>query len=147
MTNRCGICVLNVSLTLNGMVHKRGGVGLYKPRPNIKTGLVFQVDARVLLRCLSKTKPLPYMVDTCLLPEHIIVGYFQVYFPFFIYSSLWTFFSGTVNKFTLHESAFASEPSFLNPFTDSHSPLEDELVSSSSSICESLCNFFRSLNL
>ncbi len=49
--------MLNVSLTFKWYGPTKGaGFGLYKPRPNIKTGLVFQVDARVLLRCLSKTQ-------------------------------------------------------------------------------------------
>ncbi len=81
------VCVLNVSLTFKWYGPTKGaGFGLYKPRPDIKTGLVFQVDARVLLRCLSKTEtPFVYMVDTCLLPEHIIVGLFSgLFFPFFL---------------------------------------------------------------
>ncbi len=73
------------------------------------------------------------MVDTCLLPEHIIVGLlsglFSLFYIFFTVDN----FSGTVNKFHLARECFCEWAIVLNPFTDSHSPLEDELVGSSSS--------------
>ncbi len=86
--------MLNVSLTFKWYGPTKGaGFGLYKPRPNIKTGLVFQVDARVLLRCLSKTQtPFVYGGYLFFYLSISLLDYFQVYFLFFIYSSLWTIF-------------------------------------------------------
>ncbi len=65
--------------------------GLYKPKPKIV--LVYQVDAKVLLECLKKYPKRPlYIVDTCLLPEYIIVGLSSGLFsPFVVSLVFWIF--------------------------------------------------------
>ncbi len=73
--------------------NKGAGFGLYKPRPNIKTGLVYQVDARVLLRCL-KQNPNPFRIlwiPVFYLNISLLDYFSGLFFPFFVYLVLWIF--------------------------------------------------------
>lgn len=63
---------------------KGAGFGLYKPRPNPKTLLVYQVNARVLLRCLKQIPLFVYRGYLFLYCIYIsLLDYFLVYFPLF----------------------------------------------------------------
>ncbi len=54
----------------------------------------------------QKGRGILYMVDTCLLPEHIIVGLLSGLFSLFYIFFTVDIFSGTVNKFHLARECF-----------------------------------------
>ncbi len=92
MTNRCGIlCVLHVILTCH-MVwpHTGAGFGLYQAEAKHKDRTCTKSMQECYCGASSKIQTLSYIVDTCLLPEYIIVGLFSgLFFPFFLF--IWYF--------------------------------------------------------